>query len=883
MLFSSTGGSVLVASAEGSTTFTVADESFIPTRSFYPYYISVNSSCTSKLVKDLWARLLYEERNFNTLPNKGSYTSWSNEYYTSDANYIGIGGTSVNWKGKVFSTDTGDFDAFLGNSLEANPEMFGQFLGLPGYENSDYVKGYDTFRNIFQEKLSKPEIYKNFSKSIVALTKDGKYLDGSSASVSYNGETFSYWILCALAYYYEGDGSETYLSNTQAQWLENQAPNLVNRYVSSGATAFNGSKWVASGNSLAGKYEPVYNLCARSSAGVNNASKNKEFFNYVVASGHGAGAFLNKHNSINIAGLSDIDDMVSLFNLSDGWCGGLCASGSGCSSHTGACNAITKASCKPVNQGGKATAKDVICVQLHKNSTAEGFLLSNESIKNAYGTDASKSETWQYRHRVKHMGLTGSQVPTDKVAVDAVRATNSIPDPDSSRQGNYCPNGYHEGNHRNTAITPRKSGTMTKDYGYHIEKRVEEMGESGPGGQEWYSLRCASITDLNTVFSGTNSPQKVTITYWYNSCYPNDNRTQADYIGELTTWSASSSKIQLIGGALGWVNQDENTDYYGTGGNPPLYVGDENPRDYYMSYESSDHSELYYKSYTFDISRLTADELKNGYIHVIAQGHIHGTDGGQEDGAVGPYHIATVEDKIDSCDIYGHDWQTTRDLIDWSDDYKTATITYYCNNNKKEDPKIYHATSTAVKSADGKRITYTVTGYKGETFTKVDSSSADEAGVTGTLTLNKSNVSGNNTDESWSNSIVKPGGDKSSRCYKLASSYIKFSIKEGYIPAGTQKIQFSFYGGEEIFDLNIMIYSGSNGKIIGMGGKTMPQTYNESAGLITIPLISNSNEELADAYVVVTGKAHTQNWTSVSSTPSTAHSSIGVTQMKLYF
>ena len=245
--------------------------------------------------------------------------------------------------------------------------------------------------------------------------------------------------------------------------------------------------------------------------------------------------------------------------------------------------------------------------------------------------------------------------------------------------------------------------------------------------------------------------------------------------------------------------------------------------------------------------------------------------------------IATVWDKIDNCAIYGHDYQTTANQVQWSSDYKTATITYYCNNNKKEDPQPYKAVSTAVKSTDGKRITYTVTGYKGETFTKIVSSSASGAGVINTVNLN-GKVQGNNTDADSSDYVVYPAGSKSDTIYKLADSYINFTIPEGYIPAGTQKIQFSYYYSERLQELNMQIYNASNGKIIGQGGMGYVSTFNNpSNGYITIPLIRNSNEELADAYVVVTGKAQTQNWTSAGSTPSTAHSSIGVTKMKLYF
>ena len=48
-------------------------------------------------------------------------------------------------------------------------------------------------------------------------------------------------------------------------------------------------------------------------------------------------------------------------------------------------------------------------------------------------------------------------------------------------------------------------------------------------------------------------------------------------------------------------------------------------------------------------------------------------------------------------------------------------------------------------------------------------------------------------------------------------------------------------------------------------------------------IINNSDDDLSSSTVNVTAEAHTQNYSSPSSTPATAHSKVGVTQMKLYF
>ena len=568
---------------------------------------------------------------------------------------------------------------------------------------------------------------------------------------------------------------------------------------------------------------------------------------------------MNKHNSISIPGLNDIDDIEGLFRLSDGWCGGLDAASTVCSSHTTTCNAITKTYCRATTSGGKATAGDVICVQLHRNSVAESFLLSNASIKAAYGTDASKSETWQYRHKIKHMGTTGSETPSSMIPVDAIRAVNGTMEGGS----NYDPPTY--------ADNIRKSGTMTHEVGKHTQVKIKNDGVK--------AMRSIAVIDLNVIYQNSNSPQKVAITFWSSDSMNYEQDDWGGSEGLHTIWSASSSNISFVKGNLGY---GENSNPHDESSNQSTYyIGDENAADYYRDPEG-DHYR--YKSYVFDISNLTENELKTGWIQVSQQSLIHSTSG-DEYGGVGPFMIATVWDKIDNCDIYGHDYQVKNqsDQV-WASDYSKLTLTYTCNNNIKHEKSTYTATPTKTISADGKRITYTAKGRKGETYTKIISSTAGGAGVTNTVNITSSITvdHASPTDSDSSNYVVYPSGSKSDVVYKLSDSNIKFTVRDR-IPAGTQKIQFSYYYSERLEDLNIQIYN-SRGKIIGQGGMGYIATFNNpSSGYVTIPLISNSNEDLVNAYVRVTGKAQTQHYSSAGSTPATAHSSIGVTQMKLYF
>lgn len=841
MLVSYVSQTTITATAANSV-FTVDDESFIPSRSFYPYYISIYSSCKSNLIKGMWERILYEENNFRTYKNKGGYSSWANEYYAgTDSNYISTAGISSSWQNINFSSNTGDFDIFLGNTLEANPEMLGEILGLKGYtavtsKTGEYSQAslLDTYRKIICNKLSNPASFKGFAKSMLALTKSGKYLtDGSLKSASYKGKSFDYWMLCTLASFYEGDGSETYLSTTQVNWLESYTSALLNEYINSGARAFNGASWVQSGSSLAGKYKPIYNLIARSSVGVNNSSKNKEFFNYVVASGTGAGAWLNKHNSINISNLNSVNDITSLFAFSDGWCGGLCSSAK-CHSHTATCF-------RPDNCRNMATTNDVIALQLHRNSVAEDFLKSNAKTLAAYGDNADKSRTWQYRHKVKHTQYTNNSASQIK-AIDAA-------------DGNIA------------------TGTL------------EDMD----GGQEWINLRSTAVIDLAKVLASTNSPQTVTLTFWYTDDM-NNNNTEKDF-DNTTKWEASSGNVAIVNPQyLGYTGRrssdtpDGNKYQTNIGdGYPASYLGSENPAQWYTDPDKSDYTYTgyRYKSYEFDISNLSEAELRNGWIKVTNCSQIHGTRG-DEYGGTGPMHIVTVTDKINDCDINGHKWivKNNTDVV-WANDFSSVNITYTCD--KKVSEKLtYTAKATATKSADGKYITYKAVGVKGESYSRVSKSNAGSSGLSKTVTVN-SNITSSHvptSDQHSSSTVVYPGGSRSSTVWTNAESRINFCIPN-QIPAGTQKLQFYYYASENLTELNIEVLS--NGKIIGQGGLNKPSTMDSANGIITIPLIQTSDEYLNNCYVRISGESHTQHIVAAGNTPSASTSKIGITKMILYF
>ncbi|MBR1623440.1 MAG: hypothetical protein IJ675_05970, partial [Pseudobutyrivibrio sp.] len=339
--------------------------------------------------------------------------------------------------------------------------------------------------------------------------------------------------------------------------------------------------------------------------------------------------------------------------------------------------------------------------------------------------------------------------------------------------------------------------------------------------------------------------------------------------------------------------------YSGNYNYPTLYTGPENVVETFRNetsgrIQNQSSKRLYewnelegetgasFRSYEFDISNLSDAELKNGKIIVTTQSLCHATQG-DEFCAVGLFHYVTVSDKINDCDINGHSWITKgTDALKWSADYSTLTIKYTCDKKNSETYTTGPIKTIATKSADGKTITYTAIGDRGETYTKVVNSSASAAGVYKEIPLNDSITSGHCTDTKTGRSTVYPGGSKSTRIYKNAHAAINFTIAN-QIPAGTEKAQFSFYGSKTLMYLNIYVYSGATGKIIGMGGTQNPSTIDYNNGIITVTLTKTSDEDLSNAYVQVTGEAQTMNWTSVHDTPSDAEAKIGVTKMKLIF
>lgn len=356
------------------------DKNFVPMRSFIPRYLSFNSSVQSNTIKGLWEKLFYEE-SINP--------DWSKKYYAgADSDYIGLGGMLKSFNGINFAADSSDFDAFFGNTLEANPEFLGELLSIDGYAKLQpkyYANNAAQIQNLMQEiifnKMSNPSVYKYFAKSFARLTADGLYIGDSNNSdnnilknLTYQNQSFDIWALTCLASLYEGNGNETYLSQKQVSWLQSYQKWLYDNYVDSPE------------NSLATKYASIYELIARSTYASNNyRGKGQEFFNHVVNSKKGIGVWLNQNDNISISGLEEVDDLVSLFNTSSGWCGGVKTN---CRNHDSCIS--------------KALLVDKLALAVHDNSVAMNYIQNNDIVYTVHGAKVTDQNSWLFRYHIKH-------------------------------------------------------------------------------------------------------------------------------------------------------------------------------------------------------------------------------------------------------------------------------------------------------------------------------------------------------------------------------------------------------------------------------------------------------------------------------------------------
>ena len=792
-----------------------ADMTFIPFRDQIPYYLSTNSDSKSELVKKLWAKLFYEELNWSSGQSfyDSNYDAWWKKY--KGTTYIGLDGQQKNISGQI-TYSTGDFEAFIGNTLEANPEFLGQLLGLPDYEPlSTDENGITFLRNVIGKYLlysSHPTRFdKYFVNSIVNLTKDGKYLDENLSTVYCNGIRADYCMLSTLASRYRKTNlaGQQYLSKAQIEWIESYQLELYDSYTKGSSNTL---------KKLVSKNANLYDLIARSSYAANNRNKyGNIFFNYVVNSGKGAGAWLNLNNNINIPAMAGVDDLVSLFNLSDGWCGN--SSNSSCYNHTNCIN--------------KATTNDIIAYALYRSAPALSYIRTNTKTGAAFGLNNKDENGWWYRYTVKHTKWSES---TGTSTVQAINAASGK----SERAVCHSQMSKHTGNGLVTCSAGTSITVYTKDLLYNASTKT-----------------------------GSNAPKSVTIGVWYEASRPgvehsaraykansnNKNNDSTEYIKNIS-FDYSTGIIPPEAGV---------SEYNYTGSKPDTYGAISAYRYYTFDLQNLNYTQLQNGYIT---------------INTAASNFAYATARETEEWAYascGAMPTVYVTCPLPDCDINGHNFDTRYPT--WASDHSYVNITYTCSKDTTHSKTVRINNITASTSKG--LITYKAIGAYNEPYTTVVSAGGTEVSVTSSVKLSSSNatdyyssVTSSDIEESHQSAGMYGGLYTTS-----AIATIKGSVVKGIIPVGVRKITFNYVASEKMDELLIAVHS-SSGKIIGRGGTNVTNSINKSNGTVTINLNASSDLDLYNSYITITGKAsstHTNSMTQGKPSPATA--TIGVTGM----
>ena len=805
--------SMVVAAAD--TSATKASMTFIPFRDQIPYYLSTNSDSKSDLIKKLWVKIFYEELNWNSSHNfyDSKYKAWWNKY--KGTTYIGLNGAQKNLSGQI-TYSTGDFEAFFGNTLEANPEFLGQLLGLNGYEflsTKENEKSF--FRNVIGKYLldtSGPSRYdKYFVNNIVNLTKKGKYLDGSLTTVYCNGIRADYCMLSTLASRYRKTDlfGNQYLSSQQISWVESYQKELYKAYTT-GSNQTLKNLVVTNSN--------LYDLIARSKDAANNLNGfGQIFFNYVVSSGKGAGAWLNLSDKINIPAMSGIDDISGVFALSNGWCGqrsnSECYNRNNCQVH--------------------ATTNDKIAYELYKNGQACQYILNNPATRAAFGSSKDDTNGWWYRYTVKH---TKWNPATGPVNIQGINAASGI----SSR--GVC----HSSKPRNTGnglVTCSALATITVNTRDLLFKEATKTGSNSPKTVTigvWYE---ASIRGVESIANA------------YKANKNNKNNDSVEYIKKIS-FDCSPGIIPPESGVA---------DYNYTGTQPETYAGFSACR-----YYTFDVSNLSY-------NQLLNGYIN---INTAAGNSAYATARGEDEWSYcscGAMPTVYITSPIADCDINGHAYDVRSAA--WAPDYSYADITYTCSKDKTHVRTVRTKNITATPSAG--IITYKVIGMYNEPYTKVTYAGGSSASVVSRANLSAANATDYYSSNTSGKVIDyhQSEGKYATFLVTYASASIKGSIKPGVIPVGVRKITFNYVASERLEELIISVHS-STGKVIGRGGTNMADTIDKSKGTITLNLYASSDLDLYNSYVTITGKASTEHITTQTlGTPSLSTATIGVTSL----
>ena len=780
----------------------VLENDFAPFRNQIPEFLSRYSDYKGDIIKKLWAKVFFEELK--------SGNAWYQKYNHGISStgaavpnfYIALDGTQKQLTHQILYS-TGDFEAYFGNTLEANTEFFGQMLNLPGYEAlGKDTNGLNQMRQVMVTYLSQPEKYQYMTESIINLTKDGLYIGSSKDAsnnklrgASFGGRTLDYYVLMTIASKYEGDGNETYLSATQVNWLKSYQYELYNEYINYGA------------NSLAGKYAPIYDLIARSTYAANGV-KAQEFFNYVKASGHGAGAWLNLNNSINIPGLEAFDTIAYLYDGAEGWCGGY-HSANTCGNRN---NCIHKAG-----------SRDKMAYLLYfSNATSQNFLKNNTSIAKLINdtSDASGNVVYGYvtKFNAKHQGPGQSGTYQNKV-----RAGNDI----YKRVYGFLD--YHA------------KGEITGVWEYHIQADTlngvtGDVDARDIYGSDTLVLDSSAFAAPNQMIV-LNVPVPTNWGYYFDAGRDGFPQTIDEWHAYVNGAEVSSRGNESVVKATSYTMN--GTSYY--------------------AFDIKNLTPYQRKNASLSVRFRKRDGAAQNC-----------RDSGSEacgvDASVSASGTVIVTGTYPACVRNGHNWvaSETNSTIKWSSDYTEVNFSPYCSACGETCSVRHISVKPTNITTEGNFIVYKAYDpYENITVTKRINKTNGQANET--IAFNSSNTTGQLSASNVGTDVKWPGGSLSDETYKIADCSLTFSTKAGMLKAGARYVDIApIVLDGQVYNLDIQVRS-ARGKTLGVNSPVSSQEIGRhnikydwygrayfDAGV--------KDTDLIDAVITVRASATNQRW-----------------------
>ncbi len=555
---------VLISLLGSTTTSHAAENTFIPFRSDYAKYISLNSTNSDKVIQYVWLRLFDEETHWSS--GKSYYSSgfskWADKYYS---NYTASNGVTKSSKG-VTITYNSAFDSFLYGTINSNPDFVINWINQNPAVFTQYCK----------QSNSHP----SFAKGIVKLTSSGKYL-GSGRNAANNtflrgansiasdklnaawrgtnttSTTHDIDILRAL-----GSQWKT-LNTTQKNWIKTYINWLVDDYITNrtnGVASLNNSK-------------DLYQLIATSGYGFTRSEVNQSFFDYCLSDSDtyigdlivNAADYYRKTGELR----SGTTDMAKNFDMSIIW-------------------ELSDADCDYSSSwnGGKGSGfgdndYDWFCYNICFNN--EHYYQTLRTLISHNPTTYQQMQDWLFRFNV-HNDTSANNNDTQSVAYAVAHAGQTV----STNLSSYTQPGCnsvskHGKGFQHGAHWGQTEATVMKPVGV---KGVTFSHNTGYAQETWYSYKITSLSDGQVLSSGDNVRN---VDYTFPAKYTWSNDIQI-WVKVRTRTGAPNGSYESVG-AGGSCFAQQNRVLSANWEYTDLSVCEKSGHQYQYSYSwNSDHS-----------------------------------------------------------------------------------------------------------------------------------------------------------------------------------------------------------------------------------------------------------------------------------------------------